>query len=483
VLWLGPTGLTVVRSLGRAGVQVTAVHHDANEPSSGTRYARLQILPPLEQDENAWLEFLLSEGRRLAPRKAALLPVSDAHWLFIARHRRVLREHFLFALPEGDDLEQWLEKPFQYAAAAKAGVPFPRTLVPRGLADVHSALSGLMFPCLLKPVLSHLWQREYRSKLTFVRTPEELIRHCEDALARGLGFMIQEYIPAEDNEIYGLHCCLNRDGEPLGYGVARKLRQQPPRFGNSCLTAIVHEPRVIELGLRLFRAMKFHGIGSIEFKRDPRDGEFKLMEVNVRATLLMSADVDAGVDIPLLGYRDVCGAPPPPRPVVPTRFDRRVGVFASDMQSAAFYRGLGRLSRSAWLWSWRHARDTHFAWDDLRPMKGYVHMLVDHWKRGKFRRGQAANPTADEWAALQWDGVRMERRAPRLHDSLPGRLSREAPGRTDDGRSVQVESSAPGLRDQSAREHVPDVAPVTIVGSGLTAGRPPAVGEQPQVVR
>jgi hypothetical protein len=167
---------------------------------------------------------------------------------------------------------------------------------------------------------------------------------------------------------------------------------------------------------------------------------------------------------------------------VPTRFDRRVGIFASDMQSAAFYRGLGQLSRSAWLWSWRHARDTHFAWDDLGPMKGYVHMLVDHWKRGKFRRSRVGSTTADEWAAGQWDGVRVESRAPGLRDSLPGRLSHDARGRTDNGRSVQLKPSAPGRRDQPAAEDVPDIAEVTIVASGLDAGQAAAVGEQLRVV-
>ena len=43
----------------------------------------------------------------------------------------------------------------------------------------------------------------------------------------------------------------------------------------------MHEPEVEPLGFRLLKSMGYHGIASVEFKRDPRDGQFKLMEVNM----------------------------------------------------------------------------------------------------------------------------------------------------------------------------------------------------------
>ncbi len=403
LLWLGPTGLTIARSLGRAGVPVVALHHDPNEPSLDSRYARVQMMPPFERDEGAWLKFLLDEGRRLAPQRSVLISASDAHWLFVARHREALQRYFHFALPEGDPLS-WLSKPWQYATAERVGVPFPRTFLPRDEADIRGLAKEVIFPCLLKPTLSHLWQRVYHNKLAFVRTPAELIERGRHARQHGLEFMLQEYIPATDDEIYGLFVVMDRQSQPLGWCVSRKLRQHEPRFGNSCMSECVDEPRVVELGLRLVQAMGFHGIGSAEFKRDPRDGEFKLMEFNVRPTLLMALAVDSGVDVPMLAYRDLIGEAPPAQPVTPVRFGRRVGIFAKDVQVARFHRYVCGLSRLAWLRSWIGARDTHFAWDDLGPFRGYMHGLIDNWRRGKFRRIPPGFPTLDEWQAGEWDG-------------------------------------------------------------------------------
>lgn len=409
VLWLGPTGLTFARALGRAGVPVVGLHHDRNEPSVGTRYARVKFLPRLDSDEQAWLDFLLSEARRLAPNKGVIIPASDSSWLFVARHREILSRGFHFAMPQDDDLAQWMGKPFQYAAAARAGVQFPRTFVPRGLVDVRRIANDAQFPCLLKPVHSHLWQREYGSKLAFVRNGDELIARSEHAVSRGLDLMIQEYIPATDDEIYGCFVCLDRTSRPLACCVSRKIRQNEPRFGNSCLSECVNEPRVVELGLKLAQEMGFHGVGSAEFKRDPRDGEFKLMEFNVRPTLLMAVAVDSGVNIPLITYRELCSEIAPQGMVTPARYGRRVGILAKDIHAARFYRERGELSRLAWLRSWRRARDTHFAWDDLAPFRGYLHGMIDHWRTGRFRTLPPSFPSAEEWNAGVWDGQPLQR--------------------------------------------------------------------------
>ena len=64
VLGLSPTGLTIVRALGRHGIPVVGIHHHPNEPALQSRYCQVKLLPPVVEAEAAWLEFLLEEGRR-----------------------------------------------------------------------------------------------------------------------------------------------------------------------------------------------------------------------------------------------------------------------------------------------------------------------------------------------------------------------------------------------------------------------------------
>ena len=404
VLWFGPTGLSVARALGREGIPVVGLHHDVNEPCAGTRYARVEILPPLSSGDGPWLEYLLAHGRDLAPVKAVLIPGSDASWMFAWRHRAALAPYFHVSMPQHGLADEWVGKPYQYAAAERVGIPFPRTFTIASAADLERAAGEATLPCLVKPVLSHLWQREYGTKLAFARDVDELMRHGRDAMARGLDIMVQEYIPAADDEIYCYYSYRSAEGATLGHCVIRKLRQNEPRFGNSSMSQCIDQPRVVEQSLRLMDALDYQGIGAIEFKRDPRDDQFKLMELNVRPTLLMGLAADSGVNLPLLAYRDLLGEKPPARTVTPRRYGRRVGIFMNDLRSARFYHQVDGLSYAKWLWSWIGARDIYFAWDDWGPFRGYIHMFIDHLRRGRLRGFPLSFPTPEQWAQGKWDG-------------------------------------------------------------------------------
>ena len=57
------------------------------------------------------------------------------------------------------------------------------------------------------------------------------------------------------------------------------------------------------LSSRLLAALAWHGPANVEFKRDARDGELTLMEINPRFWGAMELGVRAGVDFPVLVAR------------------------------------------------------------------------------------------------------------------------------------------------------------------------------------
>ncbi|MCX6373784.1 MAG: hypothetical protein NTX16_12065, partial [Actinobacteria bacterium] len=64
-----------------------------------------------------------------------------------------------------------------------------------------------------------------------------------------------------------------------------------------------------EAGLRLLHELGFWGVSQVEFKRDPRDGRYCLMEVNARHWLWHSLSTVCGVDLSYAAYADVIGRP------------------------------------------------------------------------------------------------------------------------------------------------------------------------------
>jgi predicted ATP-grasp superfamily ATP-dependent carboligase len=64
---------------------------------------------------------------------------------------------------------------------------------------------------------------------------------------------------------------------------------------------------------RFLRALGYDGFSCIEFKKDSRDGRYRLMEINARLNLSTPLSVLAGVNFPYLLYRHVLvGEKPPP---------------------------------------------------------------------------------------------------------------------------------------------------------------------------
>ncbi len=64
-----------------------------------------------------------------------------------------------------------------------------------------------------------------------------------------------------------------------------------------------------DAGLRLLRELRFHGVSQVEFKRDPRDGRFRLMEVNARHWKWHGLAARCGVNLSYAAYRDAIGDP------------------------------------------------------------------------------------------------------------------------------------------------------------------------------
>lgn len=69
-------------------------------------------------------------------------------------------------------------------------------------------------------------------------------------------------------------------------------------------------PDAAETTLQLLREIGYYGFAEPELKRDPRDGQYKLLEINARTTLQNRLPAACGVDIEYIAYLDCLGRKP-----------------------------------------------------------------------------------------------------------------------------------------------------------------------------
>ena len=307
VAWVN--GLAAIRSLGRQGLRVLAVDNRPYALGLRSRYAEARLAPDPLDDEDGFVEALRAIGEETDD-VLPVFPTHDEHLNAIARHADVLGDRYRFPFPSWEVLEKIQSKRHQLETADAVGVPIPRTLYPSTAEEARAAGKEVGFPLVVKPSANVGFRRSHKRQLFRCETPAELERAYEAAAPYEP--MVQELIPGTAEEMYTLGSYLDRDGEALGLFSGRKLSQTRGYMGSARVGEAVWVEEVVEQGLALLRALDFHGISQVELMRDPRDGRYKLLEVNPRLWQWHSLAAACGVDLPWLAYRDLIGDPLPP---------------------------------------------------------------------------------------------------------------------------------------------------------------------------
>jgi predicted ATP-grasp superfamily ATP-dependent carboligase len=307
VAWVN--GLAAIRSLGRNGLRVLAVDHRPFALGLRSRYAEARLAPEPLDDEEGFVEALQAIARETDD-VLPIFPTHDEHLNTIARHADVLGERYRFPFPSWDVLEKIQSKRHQLETAEAAGVSVPRTRYPLSAEEARAAGAEVGFPLIVKPSANVGFRRTHKRQLFRCETPAELEQAYE--LAAPYEPMVQELIPGNAEGMYTLGSYVDRDGQALGLFSGRKLSQTRGYMGSARAGEAVWVDDVVEQGLALLRALDFHGISQVEVMRDPRDGRYKLLEVNPRLWQWHSLASACGVDLPWIAYRDLIGDPLPP---------------------------------------------------------------------------------------------------------------------------------------------------------------------------
>jgi len=364
VAWVN--GLAAIRSLGRKGLRVLAVDNRPFALGFRSRYAEPRLAPDPLDDEDGFIAALQAIAEETDD-PLPIFPTHDEHLNAIARHAGVLGERYRFPFPSWDVLERIQSKRHQLETAEAAGVPIPRTLYPGSAGEARAAGDEVGFPLIVKPSANVGFRRSHRRQLFRCETPTELDRAYE--LAAPHEPMVQELIPGGAEEMYTLGSYLDRDGQALGLFSGRKLSQTRGYMGSARAGEAVWVEEVVEQGLALLRALGFHGISQVEVMRDPRDGRYKLLEVNPRLWQWHSLAAACGVDLPWIAYRDLIGDPLPP-----ARMHGEGKRWAITLMAGSGH----ALERPPYV-------DAVFARDDPKPalvqLGRFAHRAAQHWRK------------------------------------------------------------------------------------------------------
>jgi len=288
--------VAAVRSLGRAGLEVVTSEQSRIALAAFSKYSsRHLVYPSPKLEPERWLDWLLQELSR--GDYDVVMPMDDDTVTICSQNREQISEYSRVPVPDFATLKKAADKSQTLRIASELNIDCPKTIFIDDPGQVESAADELGYPLVIKP------RESSGSRGIVYVTDKAQLRDSYLRVHEQYPFpMLQQYI-APGGQACGVFLLFNRDSELRAVFAHKRLREFPVKGGPSTLRESIYAPELVATAVRLLEAMGWYGVAMAEFKQDPADGRFKLMEVNPRFWGSLELSILAGVDFPFLLYR------------------------------------------------------------------------------------------------------------------------------------------------------------------------------------
>jgi predicted ATP-grasp superfamily ATP-dependent carboligase len=232
----------------------------------------------------------------------------------IAKHKDKLEQVSIPCVGDWKTLEILIDKTKFNMWCDKHGYPVPHAW----LATQAEKIPLDSYPIIAKPISrrssaddssakkkSHEFDQ---NRVRMVNNQYELSQLKEKIIEFDKLYFLQEYIPGMSDTMYTVGIYANKQGIVKGVFSGRKLRGFPADVGDWRLGQVEAMPNeIISIVEDFCHRIGYHGIAEFEFKRDPRDGKFWLIEVNPRSWSWVGITSYCQVSLPWMAYADCSG--------------------------------------------------------------------------------------------------------------------------------------------------------------------------------
>ncbi|MDX2465026.1 MAG: ATP-grasp domain-containing protein [Porticoccus sp.] len=291
--------LSIIRSLGSKGVNLATASHLENPICSYSRYnqSSLSYSNPLESTDEflKWVEKTLTDNQYYL-----IIPVTDRTLIHIARHFHDSPYAKKITMAGLDAIETVLDKAKTSLLAKQCGVPIPTSWDIRYSEDLDKLQHEFTYPIVVKPGRSisdkanrvPMTVRYAHSQKALYKISHELLNHTH--------LVLQQYFTG-----VGLGIELIADQGEIRYAFQhQRLHEMPLTGGGSSYRKSVDiDPELLEASKKLIKALNWHGVAMVEFKKNPETGDFILIEINGRFWGSLPLAVVAGADFPYMLYQ------------------------------------------------------------------------------------------------------------------------------------------------------------------------------------
>ena len=223
-----------------------------------------------------------------------VIPVGARSVKYISTHIEKINKLTKVFVADIDSIEIALNKDKTFEHAKEASVLVPKTYGFDSLQDVEKNKSTIEYPIIVKSSDESLFKFE----TIYVNNYLELIDALNDCNAKYPQILNKKFPIIQEKVIgkgFGFFA-LYKEGKCVSYFMHERLREYPYTGGASTCARSVYDKNLLKTGIKLLDSLNWHGLAMVEYKKDEKSEEFKLIEINPKIWGSFELSIKCGAD-------------------------------------------------------------------------------------------------------------------------------------------------------------------------------------------
>ena len=270
------------------GIQSVAVAKKRLGATTNSKIVKVLVEEPELEDDEVFVKTLVEFAGRYPGKTLLLVPCGDNYIKLLVRNQEKLRPYYKFECISEELLMRLSIKESFYEVCAEHGFAFPKTAA--CTADNYQDFEPPFdFPVIIKPSNSvAYWNCHFQyKKKVFVANSKEEFKQILAAIYSSSyqdTLIIQEFIPGDDSGMRVMNCFCGKDKKVKLIALGQPLLEEHSPEGIGSYAAIINttDNALAQQMKRFLEGIGYVGFANFDMKYDPRDGQYKLFEMNLR---------------------------------------------------------------------------------------------------------------------------------------------------------------------------------------------------------
>ena len=272
------------------GVKSVAIGKGILGPCTASKIVTVEVVEPNLEDDQVFVKTLLDFAKRYegSGKKLLLVPCGDNYIKLLVRNQEKLRGTYVFECISEELLMRLSIKESFYQVCTEHGFAFPKTTT-CSYENYKNVELPFDFPVIIKPSNSvAYWNCRFphKKKVFVAQSREEFSAILEAIYSSSYKdhLILQEYIPGDDSNMRVMNCYCGRDGKVKLIALGNALLEEHSPEGIGSYAAIIngYDEKLNQQMKNFLEGIGYVGFANFDMKLDPRDGKYKLFEMNLR---------------------------------------------------------------------------------------------------------------------------------------------------------------------------------------------------------